>query len=115
MRDSASHPHIAALGPECLIRLAALATALLLLVFGPASLLGTESDETAAAYIVQGKSVERVSELIAEVGGEVTHELEIIRAVGARLTDGQRDTLAEHPEITRIWRDRQAEVQSDRG
>lgn len=45
-------------------------------------------------------------------GGKVTHELKIIRSVGARLTDAQRDTLAEHPEVKRIWEDHETEVQS---
>ncbi len=114
MRETTRHPYFADSGPLYLVRLAALATAVLLLVFGSGALFATESEET-AAYIVKGKSVERVREIVVEVGGEVTHELKIIRSVGARLTDQQRDTLVEHPEISRVWEDREAEVQSTGG
>ena len=79
---------------------------------GPSSLFATESEESSASYIVKGKSSERAAELVLEVGGKVTHELKIIRAVGAKLTDSQRDALEKHPEISRVWEDRQAEVQS---
>ncbi len=98
--------------PSYLVRLAALIGAVLLLLFGPGALFAAEDEETVAAYIVKSTSSERAAELVVEVGGKVTHELKIIRSVGARLTDVQRDTLAEHPEIKRIWEDREAEVQS---
>ena len=112
MRNTAIEYYTPGSSPRYLIRLAFLVAAVLLLVFGPGSLFATESDDEPAAYIVKGNSSERVAELVVDVGGEVTHELKIIRAVGAQLTDGQRDALIEHPEVSRVWRDREAKVQS---
>ena len=40
---------------------------------------------------------DRVKAAVAEVGGEVTHELGVIRAVGARLSAGQREALLYYP------------------
>lgn len=106
-------------GPRDLARLAVLLAALLALVPGAGPLLAEEgdggqaADEAVSAYIVKGASAERMAELVVEVGGKVTHELSIIRAVGAELTDAQRDALAEHPEVARIWRDRETEVQGE--
>jgi hypothetical protein len=111
MRDTAI-PYPRSASRPYLVYLAILVTAALLLVFGPGALFATESEESSEAYIVKGTSSERMAELVVEVGGKVTHELKIIRAVGARLTDDQRNTLAEHPDVSRIWRDREAKVQS---
>ena len=105
-------------GPRYLARLVILIVALLVLLLGANTLLAEESEgddaseEAVSAYIVKGTSAERMAELMVEVGGKVTHELSIIRAVGAELTDAQRDTLAEHPDVARVWRDREAKVQS---
>ena len=117
MRNATLDNPIPDFGPRYLARLVVLITAILLLVFGSGTLLAAESsgtnesDDTPSAYIVKGASSERMAELVVEVGGKVTHELKIIRAVGARLTDAQRDTLVEHPEVARVWRDREAKVQ----
>ncbi len=106
-------------GPRYVARLAILLAALLALVLATGTLLAEESDggeaadEAVSAYIVKGTSAERMAELVVEVGGKVTHELGIIRAVGAELTEAQRDALAEHPEVARIWHDREAEVQGE--
>ena len=47
------------------------------------------ADSSTTSYIVQGESAASVSALIADVGGDVTHELSIINAVGAQLTSTQ--------------------------
>ncbi len=121
MRIIAIEYPVPSYGRRYLARLVILIAALAALVLGAGTLLAAESEEgegseasedTVSAYIVKGASAERMAELVVEVGGKVTHELSIIRAVGAELTDAQRDTLAEHPEVVRIWRDREAKVQS---
>ena len=43
--------------------------------------------------LLQGESAAALSGLVEEVGGEVTHDLHIIDAVGAELTRSQLDTL----------------------
>jgi hypothetical protein len=45
--------------------------------------------ETATAVIVQGTDLASVAAAVRAVGGEITHELGIIDAVGARLTPSQ--------------------------
>lgn len=45
---------------------------------------------TKATYIIQGPSLIGVKSAVAAVGGEITHELGVIRAVGARLTTDSR-------------------------
>ena len=52
------------------------------------------SEEPTSRVIVQGHDAAIVAELVRSVGGTVTHELGIIRAVGARLTTEQRVSLA---------------------
>ena len=49
--------------------------------------------EQQASYIIQGKDLITVTNAVRSVGGEITHELGIIRAVGAELTPSQADRL----------------------
>ena len=50
-------------------------------------------EEQPSAFIVQGSDVETVAALVESVGGVVTHELGIIRAVGATVTPSQLELL----------------------
>ncbi len=70
--------------------------------------------EEAAPFIVQGTDLATVLEAVRKVGGEVTHELAVIRAVGARLTPSQRAELEALDGIIRIWEDRPVSLQSRR-
>ena len=65
----------------------------------------TESREAARSMIVQGRDVAAVAEAVRGAGGEVTHELGIIRAVGARLTPPQLTALSDSPAVRRIYSD----------
>ena len=49
---------------------------------------GSES-QTAQSYIVQANGLDQAMALVSDVGGKVTHELGIIRAVGATLLPAQ--------------------------
>ncbi len=49
--------------------------------------------EQQASYIVQGKDLITVTNAVRSVGGEITHELGIIRSVGAELTPSQVERL----------------------
>ncbi len=71
-------------------------------------------EEEIGSFIVQGTDLATVLEAVREVGGEVTHELAVIRAVGARLTNRQRAALEERDGITRIYEDRAVSIQSVR-
>ena len=46
-----------------------------------------------SSFIVQGRDVAAVADLVRDAGGEVTHELKIIHAVGARLNREQLTSL----------------------
>ncbi len=70
--------------------------------------------EEPAPYIVQGTDLATVVEAVRKVGGELTHELAVIRAVGARLTESQRQALEATSGITRIWEDRPVSLQTTR-
>ena len=56
----------------------------------------------AMPFIIQGQSVQSVGELVELAGGVVTHELGIIRGVGAQLTDTQVIALQQMEGITRV-------------
>ncbi len=73
-------------------------------------------DETGEAtpFIVQGTDLAAVTAAVKEVGATVTHELKIIRAVGARLTAAQRAALEQHPAVTRIYEDRKVGINAGR-
>ena len=54
------------------------------------------------SYIVQGYSVEQVTSLVERHGGRVTSNLEIIRGVGALLSESAVAALSNRPGITAI-------------
>lgn len=59
--------------------------------------------ETAASYILQGTSLEAVSTLVQHAGGEITHELGVIRAVAANLTPSQVEALEHERSVRRVY------------
>jgi serine protease AprX len=52
-----------------------------------------------SSYIVQGSSLEAVTEAVLAVEGEITHELGIINAVAATLTESEREALEERGDL----------------
>lgn len=60
--------------------------------------------------IVQAADVESARRAVEEVGGEVTHTLEIIRAVGAGVSREQLDALEARPDVHRVFADREVEL-----
>jgi len=67
---------------------------------------------TVVSVIAQGADVETVAAAVDEVGGTVTRELRIIRAVAAEVTPSQERALARHEAVKRVWRDGTVEAQS---
>jgi hypothetical protein len=65
------------------------------------------------SVIVQGPDLARAKAAVLDVGGEVTHELAIIGAVGARLTPEQRDEI-EADEALRVRSDRKVQTTPER-
>ncbi len=65
---------------------ATLASSLMLSSFATAS-------ENSTSYLIQGNEVSVLKAAIVRVGGEVTHELDLINAVGAELTQSQYKIL----------------------
>ncbi|MDH4124977.1 MAG: DUF3872 domain-containing protein [Gammaproteobacteria bacterium] len=61
--------------------------------------------EVSKSYIVQSDSAESTAHAVLESGGLVTHELLIIRAVGAQLTTAQRQQLQRNDAVRRIYED----------
>ena len=75
-------------------------TALLMLcaLFGAADMPAGGAAQTADSvpFIVQGSSADQARTAVLALGGEITHELGIINAVGANLTISQRAALLAH-------------------
>lgn len=68
--------------------------------------IGSAAAAGAQGYIVQGADLSSAKAAVLQAGGQVTHELGVIRAVGAQLTPQQLDALrAAAPEL-RIRADR---------
>ncbi|MEM8933972.1 MAG: S8 family serine peptidase, partial [Acidobacteriota bacterium] len=63
------------------------------------------TSSTSTAWIVEATSTELARARVEQVGGEVTHELEVISAVAARLDAGQHRRLIELDPSLRIVRD----------
>ena len=55
------------------------------------------------SYIVQGADVPQIKALVVEHGGEITHELGVIRAVAADLTVDQVADLRRHDDVRRVY------------
>ena len=51
--------------------------------------------------MLQGSSAAELAALVKRVGGDVTHELHIIDAVGATMTSAQLDRVLQSPFISR--------------
>ena len=68
--------------------------------------------EPTARLIVQSQDLESARAEVERVGGQITHELGVIRAVGAELTLAQRAELESSPQVTRIWEDAEVRVDS---
>lgn len=56
-----------------------------------------------ASYIVQGASLAAVKAAVQTVGGEISHELGIIKSVGAKLSDRQMQALQGMAGIRRVY------------
>ena len=54
------------------------------------------------AYLVQGDELTAVIAAVESVNGTITHELNIINAVGANLSAPQLKALQSHPDINRL-------------
>jgi hypothetical protein len=80
----------------------------------PKATVAPPTGEPAIAVMVQGTDLATVIDAVRAVGGEITHELGIINAVGAQLTQTQIDRLETGPEKLRIHADRIAEVSGQR-
>ncbi|MEW5989690.1 MAG: DNRLRE domain-containing protein, partial [Chloroflexota bacterium] len=65
------------------------------------------TDQPATSFIVQGRDLTTVANLVRGVGGTVTHELGIINAVGAQLSADQQARLARDPRVSHVFPDRQ--------
>ncbi|MCB1035092.1 MAG: hypothetical protein KDD47_14790, partial [Acidobacteria bacterium] len=63
--------------------------------------------EPPAGWIVQGRNAAEASRSVLSVGGEVTHELPVIRAAGAQMTHGQVAELRRREPALRIYQDSQ--------
>lgn len=78
-----------------------LAVALTLFTSAASAGAGTADDTALLHVMVQGKSFDAVKRLVQREGGEITHELHIIDAVGAKLSRGQLDKVMASAEVYR--------------
>ena len=72
-------------------KMSILISAALLLLVACAST--PQVQEQRESYIVQAKDLMTATNAVRSVGGEITHELGVIRAVGANLTQSQVESL----------------------
>src|SRR5919197_5341590 len=63
----------------------------------------TRPHATEVNVIVQASDLAHATRAVRSVGGIITHELEIIDAVGARLSAEQAEALGRSQEIRRIY------------
>ena len=70
-----------------------------------------QATEAVESVIVQAQSLEQATAAVEAVGGEITHELGIISAVGADVTASAVDRLSRQPELT-VHGDRSLQVAS---
>lgn len=54
---------------------------------------------TKTAYIIQGMAIESMANLVDKAGGEISHKLPIINAIGATLTEGQFEFLSSNSDL----------------
>ena len=65
----------------------------------------TQGPAPTSSYIIQGNSADAVVGAVLAVDGEITHELGIINAVAATLTERQHEELLENPIVRNISAD----------
>jgi hypothetical protein len=78
----------------------------------PVEISNTTASNTTAmstSYIVQAESLDVAKDAVEAIGGEITHELGIIHAVGAILSAEQLAQLAKNADL-KIQKDRSAAV-----
>ncbi|HEX9636859.1 MAG TPA: hypothetical protein VGB99_04955, partial [Acidobacteriota bacterium] len=64
----------------------------------------------AASYIVQAADSSRAALAVLQAGGQITHRLDIIRAVGAKLTSKQLQAVRASEAVRRVYQDRPVAV-----
>jgi len=71
--------------------------------YDPVLAATTDTDGGAPIHrvLLQGSSTPELAQLVRSSGGKLTHELHIIDAVGAELTDPQLEQVTESPLVTR--------------
>ncbi len=72
-------------------------------------------DAPSGSWIVQGRTLPATAALVASVGGEITHELGIIHAVGAQLTAREVKALENMPGIERLVENRAVAIAAKPG
>ena len=70
-------------------KLAGLTTGMVFGILACAALVINHDRPITQSYIVQGQDLSTIKAAVEAVGGEITHELGIINAVGARLSDAK--------------------------
>lgn len=75
-----------------------------------AVMLALPGHTTTESYIVQGADLATARAAVAAVGGEITHELGIIHAVGARLSAEQSEALRAATSVRRLYENRGVET-----
>ena len=91
---------------------AAFAATLVAVFMVTATLVQSPDHTEKHSFIVQGQDLQAVQAAVATAGGEITHSLGIIRAVGARLSADQVAQLRQSGVVTRIYEDRELQTTS---
>ena len=88
----------------------ATAMALGLALLGTAAWVQMPGPVATQAFIVQGSDLAAARAAVLAVGGQITHELGIIGAVGARLTKAQAEALHGRPQVRAVFADGELQV-----
>jgi len=86
-------------------KIMALAMGMLLGTLGAAEGLAAAGESDMQSFIVQGTDRASVRGAIESLGGQVTHELGVIKALGARLPASQRTALGARPGVGKVFAD----------
>ena len=83
---------------------------LILMVMISLTMSASTQRREAGSFIIQGKDIEEVIQLIEAYGGRITSRLEIIHGVAAILPERALDPLRTRPEITAIYPNARVEI-----
>ena len=92
-------------------RASALVSVLVLGALGPQTLYSSSPGvELTRHLLIQGSNVERLVDLVESVGGTISEELSVLKAVAVEVTPSQLEQISRSADVHRILDDRKVAV-----